>query len=249
MIIGFGTWTSALDEAALVISKQDLTSDATGYLYGYEEQWTITGVLQAAATLLLQPLIAALEIGFSRNNQPAVLATNTGVVLRSLPALTPLGGTRVVSGPEYPDSGENSAEYTTYRRYRVVIAARIPYPQVPADALLSFHESLSFHGSGGPRFVFRQPLNGFPQKQLVADATVCRVRQRGSAVGLGAYPPVPLPLWPEAEKEDERRIDYQNPRKYGGPQGDIYVEYPVEWEYSFESVEPLFGLPNVAIGV
>lgn len=248
MFFRYGTYTSALNESALVISRQDLTSEASGYLYGFEETWTVTGWLQALAPLFLQPLILALETAFTRNNQPAFLISNLGIPLRALPAITPLGGTRVVGGVDYPFSGEGDAEYTTFRRYRVTIACRVPYAQVPPGALLQFHETLSFHG-GGPRTIHRQPLNGLPQKQLVADSTPYRVVQRGSAVGLGTYPPIPTPIWPDAEQQDQRRQDYMNPRKYGGPQADIYVEWPVEWEYRFEDAAPLQGLPNVLVGI
>lgn len=249
MYFSYGSYRAALNESAITMQRHDLTSEATGYLYGFEETWTVSGFLQAATTAALMPLIGALEVAFSRGNQPARLIDNDGVTVRRLlPALTPLGGTYVLSGPSYPASGEGDAEWSTFRRYQVVISCRALYPSVPATTLLAFNESLTFTG-GGPRFVFRQPLIGLPQRQQVAQSTPYVVTQRGRAVCLGTYPTPPSPIWPEAEHTDRRRVTPDNPKKQGGPVGNVYVEWPIEWEYYFEGASPFVGLPNVLQGI
>ena len=249
MYIRFGTYTSALNEAGVSFQREDVTSEASGLLIGFRETWTINGFLQAASPALLTILIDTLEIAFSRNNQPLQLVANDGqTILRQMAPLGALGGTEVVQGPQYPDDGRSSAEYSTYRTYQVVVRGGYAYPNVPPTALLSFHEMISFAG-GGPRFVHRQPLNGLPQKQLVADSTPFLAVQQGQAVGLNAYPVPPDPIWPDAEHIDQRRIKPGSPKKKGGAVGAVYIEWPIEWEYHFEDVAPLDGVPNVVTGI
>lgn len=84
---------------------------------------------------------------------------------------------------------------------------------------------------------------------MVADSTTVRVIQRGSAVGLSDYPIVPDPIWPEAEHEDKRSVNFGNPKKTGGVIGSVYTEWPVEWTYEFEDTAPLIGVPNVVTGI
>lgn len=245
----WGSYLSAVAEAGISIQREDVMSEASGLLVGYRETWTLNGFLQANTPYLLTAAVIGLELAFSQNNQLLQLIAPDGqTVLRQMLPLGALGGTRVVQGPSYPEDGRASAEYSTYRTYTVSVMGGYAYATTPSTALLAFHEQLSFTG-GGPRFVFRQPLNGLPQKQSVADSTPYRVVQRGSAVGLSAYPVPPPPLWPDAEHQDQRRIEFGNPKKMGGMTGIVLVEWPAEWEYHFEDSGPLTGTPNIVQGV
>lgn len=251
MLYRYGSYLSPLNEAGILIQREAVTSEASGLQLGFRERWTLNGFLQATDPYTLTALLTLLELAFARNNQPLQLLANDGfTVLRQLAPLGALGGTRVVQGPQYLDDGTADAEYSTYRRYQCIVEGGYAYAGVPGTALLAYHESITTRGTGGPRFVYRQPLTGYPQKQLVAENTPVLVTQRGEAVGLTAYPFYPAPIWPEAEHEDRRELEFGNPKKTGGNVGAVYVEWPVRWTYVFEDIAlPESANPNVVTGI
>ena len=71
------------------------------------------------------------------------------------------------------------------------------WPTTHTGDLVSWDETLSFHGNGGPEFVLMQPLNGLPQRWEVADATPYYVTQEGGPSGAIAYPSMPPPSGPK----------------------------------------------------
>jgi hypothetical protein len=227
-----------------------MTNDATGLLYGCEETWTINGFLQATDPVSLTVLVTGLELAFSINFLPLTWFANNGALIRMLPGISPLGGTRIVSPPYYPEDGRTNAEFTTYRTYTVVVMGRYQFLQGAAGAgatpTLVWQESIQQRGAGGPRFVFRQPINGLPRKQTVATSTPVRVVQRGNAVGLMDYAPLSEPIWPAAEHLDQREVQMGTPKRSGG----VYLEYPSNWSYVFEDIgAPIIFRPNPFSGV
>lgn len=239
MYIRYGAYLSALNEAGVAFSRESIFAPATGLQIGIKETWTITGFLQATGPFTLAAAMATLELAFSVNYMPLQLIANDGVtVLRMLEGVTPFGGTVVASPPSYLEDGRNNAEGSTYRTYRVVVEGKYAIPNVPgggagASPTLAWHETITQRGTGGPRFVFRQNLTNRPLKQQVAAMTPIHVVQRGQAVGMTRYPIPAAPIWPEAEHEDQREIEYTTPTRMGG----VYVEYPVNWTYVFEDVQ------------
>jgi hypothetical protein len=243
IFLRYGNFDHALHDAAVAISKETLTSEA-GQGYGVRERWRVTGFLQAADQASLSTAIATLQQAYSFNYRAAGIFLDNGTATpHQLPALSPIGGTRVVEAPSFPDGGAATAEYTTFRTYSLTLECESVYPGFASGlVLLSWVETLAFQG-GGPRFVHLQPLIGLPQKQLVATSTPYRVTQSGEAVGLGAYPNPPFPIWPEAEHVDRRRITPRSPKAVGGT--DLrFRDFPINWSYEFESVLPLSGQPT-----
>lgn len=214
-----------------------------GLQVGLRERWNITGILTAADVATLNTLIALTEDAFALDHQDLKLLANDGAtVLRSMSGLDPLGGNVVVDGVSFPVSGEHEAEYTTYRHFSVAVEGT--YGTGTGDVLVEFFEKVSIRGTGGARFVHLQPLSGQPVKQTVADATVQRITQSGRAVGLYSWPAPPGPLWPDANKEDEAQIEYDDPERRGGLT-PIWVNWPVSWSYQMEANVPLGGTPNL----
>lgn len=241
----YGSFAHALSEAAVVVQKQPAET-GYGYQYAEKEAWTITGFLQAPTQDLLVLASGALETAYSRNQQTLKLLAQDGTVARFMSGTSPLGGNRVIHF-SFPDSGETTAEFTTFRRYQIQVEGIYPVPGGALGVTLSFMERLSFTG-GGPRFVHLQPLTGRPVRQQVAEATPFRVTQRGQGVGLLAYPSPPPPIWPGAEQIDRRQIEYGSPRRTGGAVATLYQEWPVEWGYYFEDAGELDGAPNRWVG-
>lgn len=240
MYLRYGNYLHVQHEDAVAVSKQLLTNRA-GAVYGARETWNISGFIQAASPSALIPLIAAIERAYSISNQTILLLLDDGTTIaRGMQGISTLGGT-TVQAFSFPDDGARDAEFTTFRRFQATVSGDYPVPSVVG--LLSWYETLMFEG-GGPRFVHRQPINGLPQRQRVADSTPYRVRQQGNAIGLYSYPSPAPPIWPFDEKRDLRSITNKTPKRSGGTLRPVYTEFEVEWAYTFEAIIPLIGTPT-----
>ena len=236
MFLKYGPYTHAQNEPALQIAKQAVFSPR-GYRQAVRETWRIVGVLHAASQTSLTAAIAGLRAAYSVNGLDLGLYLDDGVTLTDhvLVSSATLGGTRVRS-LEFPSGA--GAEYSTFRSYSIAVEADFPDT---SNNLLDFSETLSFEGTGGPRIVFLDTLEGLPQEQISRQRTTYRARQEGRAVGLASYPPVPPPIWPAAEMQPHRRLVLRSPRRVAAN----LTEFVAEWSYVFESNVPLAGGPNV----
>jgi len=237
MYLKYGSYTHAQNEAAVQIGKRAVFSPR-GYRQAVRETWRILGVLHAAGQASLTSAIASLRAAYGVNGLDLGLYLDDGLTLtdHALVSSLSLGGTRVTS-LEFPNG--SGAEYSTFRSYSIAVEAEFPDT---SNNLLDFSETLSFEGSGGPRIIFLDTLDGLPQQQIAQQRTTSRARQEGRAVGLATYPPVAAPIWPGAELPAERRLAMRSPRRVAGN----LTEFVVEWKYAFEAVIPLAGMPTVA---
>ena len=236
MYLRYGPYIHAQNEPAVQIGKRAIFSPR-GLRQSVRETWRIVGVLRAASQPALTAAIADLRSAYNVNGYDLGLylddqTTLTDHVMTSSAAL---GGTRVTA-LDFPAGA--GAEYSTFRSYSIAVEADFPDT---SNNLLDFSETLSFEGTGGPRVIFLDTLDGLPQPQIAQQRTTTRARQEGRAVGLATYPPVPPPIWPQAEMQPARRLVLRSPRRAAGN----LTEFAVEWSYSFESIAPLAGTPGV----
>ena len=237
MRLQYGSYLHDTADATVTISREAVIDEARRH-YAQRERWTVQGVLQAASQSALTTAINSLELAYSRDYLDLKLLDADGALTSHyLRGTNALGGVRVVQGPQYPDG--KGAEYSTFRRYEIVLESEYSLAATPANLVIAWTESISFEG-GGPRFVYRQPLVEFPQRQQVAVATPFRASQRGRALGLISYPVPALPLWPADEHIDQRAVTRDHPQRVGV----FFRHFPITWSYSFESAAPMFGLPT-----
>ena len=231
MILRYGSYSHADAEVSVSISKQP-TYSGVGIRKGYIERWQIRGILHAADGDALRTAILALEQGYGADGYDLVLYASDGSTVRHamLNSGSPTG-TKVVD-LAYPE-GEG-AEYTTYRTYNITVEAEY----LSVLGLDSYSETYDFSG-GGEAWVMIETITGPPIRQTVRQQTPYRCTQSGNAVGTGARPTVPSPVFPALEHQNERRITYQTPQFLRNGS----VMYPVSWSYSFESSTPIFALP------
>lgn len=236
MLLRYGAYTHDQNECAVVISKRAVYSPR-GLRQFVRETWRVTGIKQAASQAALTAALNTLRAAYNVNGLDAGLYLDDGQTPTDhiLPSAATLGGVRVV-GLEFPNG--DGAEYSTFRTYRLTLEADFPDT---ATNLLEYDEALSFEGTGGPRRVFLDVLEGFPQEQIGTQCTTYRAVQQGRAVGYGAYPTPPPPIWPAAELPDRRRIALRVPERHANQ----FARFPVEWYYAFESISPLVGTPNI----
>lgn len=225
----FGASVARIDS----ITRRRKLTDA-GIVYGYVEQWRVSGELQAASQADLTTAIQALEAAHAIQGQSLGLYDdNSAATAHGVYDYQTLGGVRVVDGPSYPKG--DGAEYSTYRTFEITYEWDINYAIV---GMIAWSEQLSFDG-GGPLIGHMLSINGPPQKQILAQATPYHAVQSGTAVGHTSYPVPPSPLWP-ADLKTNPRATKKAPKRFG----NSFVEYEISWEYEFESAVPLLGIPT-----
>ena len=236
MLLRYGSYTHDQNECAVVISKRAQFSPR-GDRQSVRETWHVTGIKQAASQGALTAALAALRAAYGQNGFDVGLYLDDGVTLtdHAMASAATLGGVRVLE-LDFPHG--DGAEYSTFRTYRLVLEADFPDS---AGLLLEYDEALHFEGTGGPRRVFLEVLEGLPQEQIGTQASTYRVTQSGRAVGHGTYPLPAAPIWPAAELVDRRRVTLRTPQRFAGP----WARFPVEWKYVFESISPLAGTPTL----
>ena len=153
-----------------------------------------------------------------------------------------LSGVRVVDGPHFENQA-GDGEYVVQRVARFTVEAEFLIPS-GANAVVRFSESVSITGTGDAEVAWRYPVNARPVRQIVRPYTTIKATQRGTIVGHRAYLNPPPPLWPDAELKHLRKpADKESPRRIGPGAGGL-VDFPVSYEYVFESGVPLIGLPT-----
>lgn len=243
MNLVYGSYQHEAGDAEVIITKEGLVSDL-GVQYAVRERWDVNGRLHAANTTAVNSAVSALMDAYSSNYQD-IYINGSSHIMRSSDTIN---GTRVVVPPSFPEGsgGENS----TYRSYALSVEGDFAY--VGQTVLLSWMETISFHGTGGPVWNFLECLNGPPQAQILQQQSVVRCKQSGSARAVpansyqrndyGGYWPVPSPLWAQWEHEERRTIVYELP-------SDINGTRVTSWSYEFSMDTTYPGLPGGSSGV
>lgn len=241
MIAQYGSYRHALNECAVSVENNAKFSPDLVYL-GNVIRWTINGQIFADTPALLTPLGLALVQAYSIQAQDAAIFLDDGTTLSlyTLANAGSLGGVRVIQGPSFPYSED--AVYTTFLPYTIVLEAE--YPAIGAQSLiLQWQETVTLMG-GGPRWVLQETLNGPPIRQQVVEQTKYTANQSGSAVGYLRYPNAALPIWPQACHFDHIPVVKVTPRTVGNGSGIANTEFPIFWNYDYESADPLAGQPT-----
>lgn len=186
---------------------------------------------EAAAPAYLVDLINRLKNAFAVDGQDFVVTNSDGVVIDAIYSADIVGGLRVLEGPSFQDTGPG--ELVRKRSFRIVLGGeRALFGEAGGGGVpvfVSYNSSLSIEGTGGPRFVLIETMQGRPIKQIVNTNTICRATQDGRAVQRYSQPSYPPPLFPDREQVSARRIVWSRPDS---------DSYEVSWSYTFESATP-----------
>lgn len=236
MFLKYGSYQHADGEVDISVSKNAVMT-ARGTVEKVVEQWKISGILRDSTSAGLSTQALALETAYATNGLDLCLFHSVGVAshLHMNPAVA-TGGIRVLNF-NFP-KGADKGEFANARHYEITVEAI--YPNLN-DGLLQFQETITFNGTGGPRYAYIEVLNGPPVRQQVCEQTLCHMTQSGHAVGLFTYPAVPQPLWPFYEDEPARQIS----RSGGQLQGTFFSGYGVQWSYQFTSDVSQSGNPTI----
>lgn len=240
MVLAYGAYRHPEGTVAPTIER------ATKYSNGMQpeatiETWTIDGTLYGNGAAAIDSLLSQLIGAYNVLGQDLIWYREDGVtpsqhVLRASDTID--GQLRIKVLPSFPEG--RGVEYVNKRKYKIVVEAELP---LPAAGFIyhDYKEKLSFTG-GGPVYGWVQCAVGAPEYQTWRQQSTYTVVQSGHAIGYLGVPPVPDPIWPAYERTHLRRGDEESPKKVGNG----YTEYPVWWEYHFESDVPLIGQPTLA---
>lgn len=234
MIVEYNGNQFANNEVELTISKRPIYSPR-GFRIGTRETYAMVGFLHGSTQAAVTSAINDRRNWLATNGGDFKFLLDDGTTETAHVLLNAdtIGGV-VVTGHNFPEG--TGAEYSTFRTWAATIEGT---RQETENQLLAFQETITSTG-GGDRFVFLQTLTGLPQKQTVAQQTPYQTVQAGSALGFQGYPLPPGPIWPAAEHIDRRSIILRGPVA----QRFDYVNYGVDWSYTFEDSAPLVGTPN-----
>jgi len=231
MYLKYGNYTHADNECSVIITKDASKRSYSGAVIEINERWDVMGRIQRANQAAVVSALIALETAYSVNNKDIALYGESGRT-HYLSTSQCVDGTRVTRPPSYPQ-GEG-AEFSTFRNYALTVEGD---RKMVGDTLLSFRESINWTGTGGKTWDYLVPLTGPPIPQTLTKSSVVTIVQEGNAVGYGAYPLAPYPLWPSYELVTERSIVADLPEANE-------EERSVSWRYVFQADFKLVGLPN-----
>lgn len=234
MQVQYGSYVHPDNECSLAISRQGIFE--RGICTKIKETWTIDGIINITGSQTIADIttrIYEIENAYLVNG----LDVSLGGTAHYLQSSRCLGGTRVVNPPQFPKG--DGTEYATVRTFSITIEGDILLP-AGLTGLTEWKETLEFSG-GGARWVIIETRRGAGERQQVSEQVPYRVRQSGSAIGITAWPTVPAPLFPAAEHVERRVLVRMTPERVGND----FTAWPVTWNYEFESISALSGVPTV----
>lgn len=234
----YGDFQHADNEVNVNISRRGMENE-TGYVYGYIESWSITGIMQADSLSALRTAMDALEAAYKVPNKDLIWKIGDTTIHQMLNNDTAYG-IRVAVAPHYPQ-GDAPGELVNRRHYALVVEGAHLNPEAANSTegniyIVNYETNLSITGTGGPTFAHLPTLTGLHQKQQLTETSVVTAQQTGRKSGIGFYPAADPPQANLAayEKVDRRNIRYGNPRRYNNSE----FEYPIYWSYTFERNQP-----------
>lgn len=238
MLVTWGSYAFNTNGVSFT-SRTRLVLADTGRPMRYVRRLSLEGWLEADGQSALSTAEAALKAALLIQYQDLKILTDaSATTTTSLLNSESISGVRVVDGPHF--TGTDGAEYATLRRFAFDVEAEYLISGTQ-NAVLSWTESVSIVGTGGPVKRFRVPVNGRPVRQVISPYSIVRATQSGQAIGHTSYPTPPPPLWPSYELLEQRQPgNRQNPQRLGRG----FANYPISWSYSFEADVPLVGLPG-----
>ena len=250
MRLSYGAYTHVVNELGITFQRTAIPEKREGAQVckaGYRDEWRISGKPIAATQNLLITACDALDAAYADDGKDLIfLGADLVTVARQMLSADSTTGTMVTSGPNYPDNGTGTAEFTTWRTYDITVVAEYvdeDGSDLPSDTLI-FQETLSITGTSGPEFVVVPILNGKWPVQRLYQRSGVKATQQGNAVGRTGYPSPPGPIFGDWEHLMQREISKESPKRTGTAAAPTYTEWPISWAYHFEANTGLSGDPN-----
>lgn len=245
MQASYGSFTHPANEVTLASVSVQRLRNQRGFVNLIRRRIQLLGVIVLDTSSLttdqaqaaIKTAIDAREAAYSVDGKDFYFRHDSGAVsAHVLQNATAIGGVRVLDR-NFPKG--DAAEYATQRTFTVTLEAEY---DAGGENLQSFQESIEVVGTGGPRKVTIETLNGPPQRQTTHQKTKVTMTQSGQAIGLYEYPmaDLPVPVAPEFEDVDRRVIRLVSPQNQSGS----FVNWGISWTYYFTLDQPSGATPN-----
>jgi hypothetical protein len=241
MQLAIGTYQFQVNQVS-VQSLRTLVRAETRRPIRYYDRITARGVLIGSSQA---------DLSNQENQLRAVLATpflnvilfndNSSVSGTALINSNTLSGITIADGPHFKES--RSPEYVNQRTFEFTAEAFTLAPNA-GNYIVSFQEKVEVIGNGGPRYLWRYPIQGDPVLQQLTETTPVVTRQSGRAIGHLSYPSIPDPIFgtdPGYYVNEKESTDYDSPTGFG----ETWINWPVSWSYEWNSPLVLSGTPNL----
>jgi|GEM_PF-3398896 len=250
MYVKRGDYTHAMHEARFRWRVTPKYAD-NNLLIGTTYVASIGGMLTGTDAADLSSKFNALQAAYAKTTGNFVLLDNSGnETTFKIDGSKTIGGIRCTRC-ECPL--ESPGDMTTYLFYEIDIQADSGginliggaggTGDTPQNAIVTWTESITVRGTGGPRFVMRENRNGKPQKQIVSQFTPVTASQRGEAVGLYNYPTPSAPFWPQHNLASEQEVT-RTSSNMNGSNSQQSREFRLSWSYQFWAAGPLTANPS-----
>ena len=169
----YGSFSHPANEVTLSSVTAQRIRNPRGFTYILRKRIQLAGVIvldtssltTAQAQSALRTAIQARETAYSLDGGNFVFKHDDGSQsAHTLDSASAIGGVRVVE-TSFPKGDQ--AEYATQRTFSVTLEADYP---VSGGSLLSFQETVEIVGTGGPRKIIIETLNGDAQEQSMGGA-------------------------------------------------------------------------------
>lgn len=230
--------------AAEVTNDTQATISPQGLPLRYTSTYFVKAVIDGTSQSDLSNKEAALRIALARPKQDFILRTDSGAASSAaIISQATMSGTRV-RGIKFEEA--QGGEFVNRRTVRFVIDAEYLIANA-ANAIVSWTETVRITGTGGPRMVWRYPINAAGVLQEVSPFSPVMATQSGQAIGHTRRPNAPAPLWPWPILKNESVTLGSNAPEF---LGQAYINFGIDWSYSFERGDgPLFGVAGLPPGV
>lgn len=250
MYIKRGDYTHSNNEATFSVRKEAEYAD-NNVLIGSSWKIKVRGKMDGADAQALSTSMLSMEAAYAQTSGDFTVLDNSSatVPLFYVQGSKAIGGIRMTN---FNYQLAEAAELSTYVRYEIDLEADfggvgiIGGVNAPQNTILTWSETISMRGNGGPRVVYRENRNGPPQKQIVSQRTPVFALQRGEAVGLYNWPTPSQPKWPQYLSGPDSDVQQTSAQSVGGSGYQQQKrEYRVTWSYSFLMPGPQQASPSL----
>ena len=234
MQFSYGSHSHATDEIDLTSFAKRITYSQRGLPLSVRHTMTVEGVVlpSGGTEAATSSAVATIENAYGFNGRDAILRHSDGTVsAHSMLNRNFRGGTRVL---EISFPAATGLAYSVGRRFKVTIEGE---QDISSDPYVSFKETVTRLGDGGPRLAAVEVANGPPQLQTTAQQTIVKITQTGTQVTRNSRRDPPPPL---LRNKTSERITKDSPRR----QGQDLVDYPTSWAYEFVELSMRDVNPN-----
>lgn len=239
MQLFWGTYAFPVNAAACT-SRTRVTSNQSGRPMRIALDFNVRATLFGNGQQSLSDQEALCRAALSIPYQDLILKQDNGAdsSMRLLQRAS-AGGVKITDGPHFTDA--QSPEFVSTRTVEFTGTAEYFLPG--STGLMSYYESVSVLGNGGPIRRWRNPVNAGLVRQVVNPRSLIVYTQSGRALGHIAYP-VPRMIFPAAYCVNEA---YAVVQETPTPMGNAWVDWPVSWNFIFQADRLLNGGPQLPL--